>query len=164
MSRRKPHEVRRAKAARRTRRVAAQRARRPQGPRRWHWDPDGLITLAFAFAVLAFGLWVGRDTYYLQQRGEIVPATVLSIGSGKSPEIEVRYVTKAGQTVEDGTRNYDEAATGGTIDVIYDPQDPKRMQAADYGFDYVLPGLTGALGIGLLVYATTQFYRRGRHS
>jgi hypothetical protein len=39
-----------------------------------------------------------------------------------------------------------------------------RMQAADYGFDYVLPSLAGALGAGLLAYAGTQFYRRGRHS
>ncbi|GAB2570519.1 DUF3592 domain-containing protein [Kribbella endophytica] len=164
MTSNKTQATRRAKAARRAKRVASRHRRKEQGRRRWHWDVDGLITLVFAVAVLTFGVWVGRDTYFLQQRGEVVPATVLDVGSGKHPKIEVRYTTKGGQTVQDGTTNYDQATAGGTIDVVYDPRKPTRMQAADYGFDYVLPGLAGALGVGLLAYAGTQFYRRGKHS
>ncbi|GAA1529300.1 DUF3592 domain-containing protein [Kribbella lupini] len=164
MTSKKTQATRRAKAARRAKRVAARTFREERSRRRWHWDLDGLITLAFAVAVLAFGVWVGSDTYLLQHRGEVVPATVLDIGSGKHPKIEVRYTTQAGQTVEDSTGNYDQATAGSTIDVVYDSRHPTRMQAADYGFDYVLPSLTGALGAGLLAYASTQFYRRGKHS
>ncbi|ONI78426.1 hypothetical protein BWI15_00690 [Kribbella sp. ALI-6-A] len=164
-SRTRQAEVRRrAKAARRDKRLAARRYRTERSRRRWHWDGDGLITLLFAIGVLAFAFWVGRDTYLLQHRGEVVPATVLDLSTGKNARIEVRYTTKAGQTVQDSTSNFDEATVGGTVEVVYDPEEPTRMQATDWGFDYVLPGLLGAVGVAALAAGGNQFYRRGKHS
>ncbi|WP_432946293.1 DUF3592 domain-containing protein [Kribbella sp. CA-253562] len=163
-SRTRQAEVRRrAKAARRARRVAARRHRTERSRRRWRWDVNGLLTLAGAVFLLALGFWMARDAYLLQHRGEVVEATVLDVSSGRNARLDVRYTTKAGQTIEDSTSNFDEDAVGGTVDVVYDPAEPTRMQAADWGFDYVLPGLLGVAGVTALAAAGNQFYRRGRH-
>ncbi|MGC4942508.1 hypothetical protein [Kribbella sp. DT2] len=162
MTSRKTPEARRAEAARRrAKRVAARQHREGRG--RWHWDFDGVLYLVVGCVAIAFGCWLARDVYYLQTRGEVVPATVLDRSNGKNEHIEVRYTTKAGATIEDSTANFVDATVGGTIDVVYDPREPTRMQATDWGFDYVLPGIVGAFGVGFLVYAPTHFRGRAGH-
>ncbi|GAA1612646.1 hypothetical protein GCM10009789_78610 [Kribbella sancticallisti] len=162
MNRRKAPAVRRAKVNRRAKRVASRRFRHAAAHRRWHWDFDGLVTGLGACGLFLLAGWMGRDTYLLQHRGEVVPATVLDMSSGRDSSIEVRYTTKAGRTVVDSTTNYYDARVGGTIDVIYDPQEPTRMQANDWGVDYVWPGIVGAGGVAALGYAVTQLWRRGK--
>jgi hypothetical protein len=82
-----------------------------------------------------------------------VTATVLDQTWGKHQHITVRYTTRTGQEITEDTSNYDEAKVGQTIQVVYDRQEPTRMQAADYGFDYWLPtvmfGGVVALFVGL---------------
>lgn len=88
---------------------------------------------------------------------------MLDVSSGRHARLDVRYTTKAGQTVEDSTSNFVEDTVGGTVEVVYDPEEPTRMQAADPGFDYLLPGLLGVAGVAALAAAGNQFYRRGKH-
>ncbi|GAB3824054.1 DUF3592 domain-containing protein [Kribbella italica] len=163
MTSRKTPEARRAEAARRrAKRVAARQRREGRSGRQW--DFDGVLYLVVGCVALAFGCWLARDVYYLQHRGEVVPATVLHKTNGKNERIDVRYTTKAGETIEDSTTNFVDATVGGTIDVVYDPQEPTRMQATDWGYDYVLPGLVGAFGIGFLAYGPSRFRTRGWYS
>jgi hypothetical protein len=162
MTSRKTQAARRAEAVRRrAKRVAARQHREGRG--RWHWDFDGVLYLVVGCVVLTIGCWLARDVYYLQQRGEVVPATVLHKTNGKNERIDVRYTTKAGETIEDSTSNFVDATVGGTVDVVYDPREPTRMQAVDWGFDYVLPGIVGAFGVGFLVYGPMHFRTRARH-
>jgi hypothetical protein len=83
--------------------------------------------------------------------------------SGRARQAEDRYTTKAGQTVEDSTSNFDEDTVGGTVEVVYDPEEPTRMQTTAWGFDYVPPGLVGIAGVTALAAAGNQLYRRGKH-
>ncbi|MEU4608471.1 DUF3592 domain-containing protein [Kribbella sp. NPDC023972] len=100
-----------------------------------------------------------EDMYWLQRRGEVVTATVVDeYSSGRSGErIDVRFVTRDGRTVETDTSNYLDAEAGTTIQVIYDPVEPTRLQAADYGFDYWLPGVF--FGSGSLLMLTIAVFR-----
>jgi hypothetical protein len=151
---------RRAKATRRAKRVAARRYRTERSRRRWHWDVNGLLILVGAVFLLSLGFWMARDTYLLQQRGEVVEATVLDVSSGRNARLDVRYTTKAGRTLEDSTSNFVDDTVGGTVEVVYDPEEPTRMQAADWGFDYVPPGLLGVAGVTAVAAAGNQLYRR----
>ncbi len=163
MTSRKTPEARRAAAARRrAKRVAARQHREGRGRRRW--DFDVVLYLVVGCVAVAFAFWLARDVYYLQHRGEVVPATVLDMTDGKNERIKVRYTTKAGETIEDSTANFVDATVGGTIDVVYDPQEPTRMQATDWGFDYVLPGIVAAFGVVFLVWGPANSRSRGRHS
>ncbi|GAB2683773.1 DUF3592 domain-containing protein [Kribbella swartbergensis] len=105
-----------------------------------------------------------EDLYLLQRRGVVVEAKVVDeYQAGRSAErIDVRFVTRDGLTVETSTSNYLEAETGKTIQVVYDPAEPTRLQAADYGFDYWLPGVFfGGSSLVMLTIGTFRF-RGGR--
>jgi hypothetical protein len=108
---------------------------RKRGRLRFRFDLESVMCLVAAGLMAAIGAFMVRDLYWLDRRGEVVTATVLDESSRKNPSITVRYVTRAGQTIENDTSNYYEAKVGGTIDVLYDREDPYRMQAADYGTD-----------------------------
>jgi hypothetical protein len=77
-----------------------------------------------------------------------------------SSTITVRFVTSAGETVEGDTSNYLDAEVGKPIQVVYDPRMPGRMQAADWGFDYWLPGLWFAGTVFFLFFAWRVLWPR----
>lgn len=113
----------------------AGRRQKKRGRLRFRFDLESVMCLVGAVVFATIGTFMLQDLYWLDRRGEVVTATVLDESSGKNPSITVRYVTRAGQTIENDTSNYYEAKVGGTIDVLYDREDPYRMQAADYGTD-----------------------------
>nr|WP_238355716.1 DUF3592 domain-containing protein [Kribbella sandramycini] len=134
--------------------VERRRHRRDRG-----WRVSGEF-VAFLAAAVGFGV-VGAvqivDLYWLRERGEVVMGTVLEKSSGKSPSIEVRYVTGAGETIVEGTTNYEEAEVGQSIAVIYDPLEPRRMQAEDYGLSYWFPAVfLGVPTVGFLIGAVVN--------
>ena len=98
------------------------------------------------------------DTYLLDQRGVVVTATVLDKYEGRSKSIDVRYLTATGTTVENDTAKFLDAEIGDQIQVIYDPENPDRMQAVDWGFDYLI-GCIWLVGALFLVFAgITMFW------
>jgi len=97
------------------------------------------MCLVAAAIFTGLGYHEAHNVYLLKHRGVVVSATVLDESGGKSPHISVRYLTRAGETVTGDTSNYLDADRGDTIQVVYDPKDPSRMQAADWGFDYLFP-------------------------
>jgi hypothetical protein len=118
---------------------------------RLQWGASIIAVLSMAFV----GVVLYADFILLSYRGKIVPAAVLDEWGTKTrsgPTIEVRYVTRGGQTVVDTTSNFKGSVNvGDQIDVVYDPKNPQRMQAADYGFDHFSPAvwLIGAAGLAL---------------
>ncbi|TCM46622.1 uncharacterized protein DUF3592 [Kribbella sp. VKM Ac-2568] len=118
--------------------------------------------MCFVAALVLAGLGVAEnlDTYWLGQRGEVVTATVLDEYGGKTTRIDVRYVTKAGQTIENDTANYLEAEVGKQILVVYDPENPYRMQAADWGLDYWLGGLWFVGVVFFACFGVTRLWPR----
>src|SRR5436190_1067526 len=109
------------------------------------------MCLVAAAIFSGLGYHEAHNLYLLKHRGEVVSATVLEESGGKSPHITVRYVTRSGETVTEDTSNYEDADPGETIQVVYDPEDPSRMQAADWGFDYWFPGILGLVAAVFLV-------------
>lgn len=105
------------------------------------FSPTGWICLAAAIFCVVFGVVEVRDLYLLDHRGEVVTGKVVDLRLGKHPTLKVEYVTRAGQTVVEETKNFHDVWAGQSVDVIYDPKNPHRMQTADYGFDYWKPGL-----------------------
>jgi hypothetical protein len=53
------------------------------------------------------------------------------------------YTTLAGKKINNETSNYQQAEVGKPIQIVYDREDPERMQAADWGPDYLAPGIFG---------------------
>ncbi|WP_442913894.1 DUF3592 domain-containing protein [Kribbella sp. NBC_00382] len=65
----------------------------------------------------------------------------------------VRYTTLDGRQIENDTTNYDDDHLGPTIDIIYDPKVPDRMQAANWGEDYATPSVLGGFALIILIAA-----------
>ncbi|GAB3934744.1 hypothetical protein GCM10029976_044130 [Kribbella albertanoniae] len=102
----------------------------------------GAFVVALGFVVAA--CVQSADVYFLRERGVVVTGTVLKEhDTRKSSWVEVRYVTLAGDEIVNDTSRYKSAEVGQPIDVIYDRQNPERMQAADWGLGY---------GFNLLVF------------
>jgi hypothetical protein len=118
------------------------------GKRRY--EGAAMLLLTVVFGVMAG--YQAHDLHWLRERGEVVPAVVLDKDGGKTETITVRYVTAAGQTIVGETSNFLEADKGQTIDVVYDREDPYRMQSADYGTDYLGPILFGVVALLTLVF------------
>nr|WP_238355715.1 DUF3592 domain-containing protein [Kribbella sandramycini] len=98
--------------------------------------------MAVAVVFVVFACIQVNDLYWLRQRGEVVTGTVVDRVDGRSPSIEVRYTTRAGETVTEDTSNaydMDKIRVGAQLDVIYDPEQPDRMQAADFSRSYGWP-------------------------
>jgi hypothetical protein len=111
------------------------------------------MSLVAAAVFIAIGYFEIHDLYLLKHRGEVVSALVLDESNGKTTYITVKYQTLAGETVTADTSNYENADPGETIQVVYDRDKPTRMQAADYGFDYRIPGIIlGVIAAGFLAY------------
>ncbi|MFI5714114.1 DUF3592 domain-containing protein [Kribbella sp. NPDC051620] len=132
-------------------------AARPKKRDRRIWE--GICCLLGAVVMLLIAAAMAEDTYWLSRRGEVVTATVLGEksdhGRAANKRLMVRYTTKSGQQVENDTTNYYDDDLGPTIDVIYDREMPERMQAADWGVDYVSPSVLG--GIALIVLTAGAF-------
>ncbi|TCO33652.1 hypothetical protein EV652_103654 [Kribbella steppae] len=101
------------------------------------------------------------DNRVLERRGEVVAAIVVHEETGRSPLIEVRFVTRDGRTVETTTENYQEAEVGKTIQLIYDPLDPTRLQSTDWGYDNRTPAIAfGGGALAALIVALSRFWSR----
>jgi hypothetical protein len=125
----------------------------------FQFDLESVMSLVAAVVMATVGTFMLQDLYWLERRGEVVTATVLDESSGKNPSITVRYVTRAGQAIENDTSNYFEATVGGTIDVLYDREYPYRMQAADYGTDpWLLVGIFGAVTLFFLGFGVVGLW------
>lgn len=109
-----------------------------QTSRKFAINRDAVGCLLFAVILAVGGVVAAWDTYLLDQRGVVTTATVLAERSGGKgmPKIDVRFVTAAGQTVETHTEHYLSAEVGREIEVLYDPENPDRLQAANWDLDY----------------------------
>ncbi|TDD58273.1 hypothetical protein E1263_19860 [Kribbella antibiotica] len=134
--------------------------RRTHQPRQWKFSWNGVLCLVAAVVFGVIGYVQVEDLYWLRHRGEVVTGTVVDRAGGRSPWIEVRYVTRAGETVTERTSNGD-AELGRSIEVIYDREDPERMQANDWGLGYWFPALFfGAATAGFAIGAFVQLRPR----
>lgn len=99
------------------------------------------------------------DLYWLRHRGEVVTGTVVDRYGSKTVHLEIEYVTKAGRTVRSETSNFDEDhRVGQQIQVIYDREEPERMQAASWGLGYGFPAVAFSLVfIGFAVAGVWHF-------
>lgn len=122
--------------------------------RTWRSDLESVMCLVAAVIMGFVGYLILSDLYLLEHRGEVVSATVLDkYSDGGGSRIEVRFVTRTGETVLGDTTNYVDAEVGETIQIVYDRENPGRMQAADYGFDYWLPGgIFGGVAVFFIVW------------
>lgn len=105
---------------------------------KFHFGRDTVLSFLLAGMLTVGGVVSAWDTYWLAERGVVATATVLDERpSGKrSTKIDVRFVTQGGQTVETATEHYYGAEVGRQIEILYDPENPKRMQAVNWGLDY----------------------------
>jgi Protein of unknown function (DUF3592) len=125
--------------------------------RRWRVAPEGVMFAFVAVALAGTGYAEIDDNHALQRRGVVTTATVLSKENDPraGAEIKLRFLRQDGRPIEVTTENYQEADVGQTIQVVYDPMDPARVQATDWGYDDRTPllvfggGSLVALGIGL---------------
>jgi hypothetical protein len=131
-----------------------------RGERRFRLGLEGVMCVVGAILVAVVGGAQLTDLYWLAQRGEVVTATVLDEENPvRGPSrITVRFVTQAGETVEGDTANYLDAEVGKTIQVVYDPRLPGRMQAADWGFDYWVPCLWLTGTVVFLLFAWRELW------
>ncbi|GAB2570525.1 DUF3592 domain-containing protein [Kribbella endophytica] len=116
---------------------------------RRRYEGAAMLLLTVVFGALAWA--EADDLRWLRERGAVVPAVVLAKEGWKTERITVRYETLAGQTIVERTSNFLEADQGQTIDVVYDREDPHRMQSADYGTDYSGPIIFGVFAVLTLV-------------
>jgi hypothetical protein len=98
------------------------------------------------------------DIYTLAHRSEVVKGTVIGkrIGWRRPTEIEIKFITRSGETVVAGTWHFDhEPNVGDQIQVEYDPHEPTLIQGADWGHNYWLPliffGGAGVVVVGGVV-------------
>jgi hypothetical protein len=138
-------------------------SRQTKPRRRWRFDLRGAGFLLFAIVLAGLGCSEIDDQHVFRQRGVVASGSVVDLDHRwkGSDTITVRFVTTDGRTVEAETSNYLEAQPGSTIDVIYDPKGPTRIQAADWGLDYWLPGvLWGGATLLFLIPAILRFWSR----
>lgn len=117
---------------------------------KFRFDRDAVVFLLASGLLAVGGVAAGWDTYCLDQRGVVVDATVVGERTGKKARIDVRYVTRGGETIEKRVANLRAAEVGDDIQVLYDPQNPRRMQPTDWGLSYnrVALWFAGAIGFG----------------
>lgn len=118
--------------------------------RRWRRWVELTVVGAGAVGFLAAGGWQAYDVYRLSTRGVVVHATMIEEhDSGRDHWIEMEYTNRTGALVHGETSNFRDADRTNLFDVVYDPDDPTRVQAADWGFDYWLPGVCLVIGSAL---------------
>lgn len=94
-----------------------------------------------AVLLSAVGAATFDDIYTLAHRSEIVTGTVVKKDASlrRPTDVTVRFITRAGQTVVADTSRIDhEPNVGDQIQIEYDPEEPSRMQGADWGHNYWL--------------------------
>lgn len=116
------------------------------GLRRWPRWAEVAVCAAGAVGFLVAGTWQAYDIAVLASRGVVVQAEVLEEHGGRESYIRVEFTTAAGERVRGDTSNYKDLRGSALVDVVYDPRNPSRLQAADWGYDYVLPGILLAAG------------------
>lgn len=118
--------------------------------RRWARWAELTIVAAAAVGFLVTGGWQAYDIYRLASRGVVAQATMIEEHtSGRDHWIEMEFTTRTGEQIRGQTSNYRDGDRTNLFDVVYDPDDPSRVQAADWGFDYWLPGVCLVLGSAL---------------
>lgn len=105
-----------------------------------------------AVGFLVAGVWQAYDIHTLAARGVVVRADVVQERPGRHPVLEVEFTTTTGERVRAETSNYRDLQGAPTVSVVYDPRDPQRMQAADWGYDYWLPALCLAGSVAMVLY------------
>ncbi|GAB3934741.1 hypothetical protein GCM10029976_044120 [Kribbella albertanoniae] len=128
---------------------------------RRRWLLEGIGGFVGAVVVAFIGYVQVEDLYWLRHRGEVATGIVVDrkVG-GRDSWIEVRYTTKAGRTVTEMTSNFEgEPAVGAPIEVVYDPEEPDRMQAENWGLGYGFPVVFFPLATIGFVVAGTWFLR-----
>ncbi|MET7279178.1 hypothetical protein ABZS29_13170 [Kribbella sp. NPDC005582] len=110
-------------------------------PRRYGWVA---VLLGGAILFGGFGWTQVSDVYWLRQRGEVVTATVLAVDDAEVHHrrrwIDLQYVTRAGEPVVQRTSRFRHgSAVPHQLEVIYDREQPHRVQTADSGLDYTRP-------------------------
>ncbi|MET7279177.1 DUF3592 domain-containing protein [Kribbella sp. NPDC005582] len=128
-------------------------------PRRWKVTWEGIACLIAALVFGAIGTVQIEDLYWLRHRGEVVTGTVVDRVDGRRPSIEVRYTTLAGETFTEYTSN-GEGAVGESVEVIYDREEPTRMQTEDWGLGYGLPGVFCGVSVVFIVAGFVQLRPR----
>lgn len=133
---------------------------RRRGRRRWPRWAEVAVSAAFALGSLTAGVWMASDIHVLASRGVVVPADVVAEHGGRDSWVEVEFTTLTGDRVRGETSNVKDLHGSRTLDIVYDSQDPSRLQAADWGFDYWLPGICIAGG-ALFTWLTVHTWRHG---
>jgi hypothetical protein len=122
--------------------------------RRARWA-RAIACLGFGLGFLIAGAVQALDLHALASRGEVTRAVVLEKHGGKSASITVSFRTRTGQSVRGETTNFKEPVTvGGSLDVVYDPQDPATFQDHRWGTGVSSYGITWFLmgaGVAFLV-------------
>ncbi|MEV0289716.1 MULTISPECIES: DUF3592 domain-containing protein [unclassified Kribbella] len=131
--------------------------------RRWRVAPEGVIFVFIAVLMAGVGYSEIQDELALERRGEVVTATVLhkETAPRSGEPIDIRFVTKDGETVETTTENYSAAEVGQRIQVVYDPMKPTRVQSADLGYEYQSSVVVfGGGAVAILVVSLSRFWSR----
>ncbi|GAA0608619.1 DUF3592 domain-containing protein [Kribbella sandramycini] len=121
------------------------------------WTLTGAVCLLFSLVIAAIGGFQVVDEYWLRQRGEVVTGTVLDEWGSRDSSIEVRYVTRTGETYVETTSNYVDAEVGKSIQIIYDPGKPQRMHGADWAPDpWSTAALYGLTSLAFLAFGVAK--------
>jgi hypothetical protein len=131
--------------------------------RRWHVAPEGLMFVFVAVTMAGVGYAEIEDAYWLERRGEVVTATIVredDPDERAGSYVDVRFTTRTGRVVEAETEVDDEVEVGQTIQVVYDRENPLRMQTADSPLDYSLGFILAGGALVLLTASLTKFWSR----
>jgi hypothetical protein len=134
-----------------------------RGKRRWHVSPEGVIIVFVAVMLAGVGYAEAQDSYLLQRRGQVVNATVVheTHDDRAGSQVQVRFVTREGRTVKGETETDQTVEVGQTVQVVYDPHDPARMQAADEDLDYRTSIIVfGGGAFAMLIFSLSRFWSR----
>ncbi|MFC0627734.1 DUF3592 domain-containing protein [Kribbella deserti] len=122
------------------------------GERRYRLRLRSVLCLLGALVVAGLGAEGAVKEHALAERGVLAPGVVLSVSEPaiRSPErITVRFSTRTGEVVEGTTGDYPSGLkAGNSIEVRYDPADPRNFQSSEWGSDFWL--IVGGFGLTAL--------------
>lgn len=114
------------------------------------------LRIALAVGSLALAGWFSWKSYVLVSRGKRARATCTRIertttGDSRRTSWYVTYETEQGvQSGVDIDASFTGLAEGDEIDVLYDPQDPRRAQAANFVGLWGMPAIFGVIAVFFL--------------
>lgn len=135
-------------------------ALRWRGRHRVRWEERGLWVFVVGLAFVAAGGWGLYRDRRLSRRGERAPGVVVD-HHWRAPSnichLVVEFRTADGQVARASTgvgSKPPAAAVGERVPVVYDPEDPKRVEVDSWtGRALWMPVLVGVGGLGILVWA-----------